>query len=488
MEKNQELPVKQKSLKLNAFFNALRNIFALLVPLITFPYSTRVLTPEGIGQVNFAQSILQYFSLISGLGIGVYAVREGAKIRDDKIQFSKFAKEILIINLISTFSAYILLIIAIIFIPNLQNYKNLLYVCSISMIFITIGMDWIFIVKEDFGFITLRTLIAQLISTVLLFILVKSKDDVINYAFLQILGYIIISITNFNTINKTLKIKTTEKIEIKKHLKPIFSLFSISAISCIYTILDTTMLGFITTDTIVGYYAASTKINRIVLNSILSIFAILQPRLSYNIENDKENFYPLVKKGLNLLFILIIPCTLGLNLLAEPLLLVFTGDNYRDAILTTQIINPIIIFISISSFISNQVFIPLNKEKYSIICVSIGALTNMFFNAILIPKYAQNGAALASIIAEFLVMIIEFIIIAKHVVDKPFFKNLFTVLTSSILMYLIDYLVYHQLQSNIQKIIICTILGVILYASILYIFRNQYLISIIGILKSKLKK
>lgn len=58
-----------KSLKLNAFFNVVRNVLRLIFPLITFPYVSRVLMPEGIGKVNFANSIISYFILLGNLGI-----------------------------------------------------------------------------------------------------------------------------------------------------------------------------------------------------------------------------------------------------------------------------------------------------------------------------------------------------------------------------------------------------------------------------------
>ena len=100
--------MKEKSLKLNAALNIVKQCMNLLFPLITFPYSSRILNPEGIGKVNFALSIVSYFSLLAGLGIGKYATREAAKIRDDKIQFSKFAKEIITINFSTTIISYAL--------------------------------------------------------------------------------------------------------------------------------------------------------------------------------------------------------------------------------------------------------------------------------------------------------------------------------------------------------------------------------------------
>ncbi len=130
-----------KSLKKNALLNVFRNITRLLFPLIIFPYVSRILMPEGIGKVNFANSIISYFSIIAMLGINSYGVREAAKIRDDKEALSKFTKEMFIINIISTIVAYILLFLSLIFVKKFENYRILLIVTSSTLLLNTLGFE-----------------------------------------------------------------------------------------------------------------------------------------------------------------------------------------------------------------------------------------------------------------------------------------------------------------------------------------------------------
>ena len=106
----------EKSLKKNAIYSFIKAFMNLAFPVITFPYASRILLPEGIGKVNFANSIVSYFIIIAGLGIGTYATREAAKVRNDKTQLTKFSKEIFSINLIATVIAYILFFIAFAFV------------------------------------------------------------------------------------------------------------------------------------------------------------------------------------------------------------------------------------------------------------------------------------------------------------------------------------------------------------------------------------
>ncbi|MBQ5645905.1 MAG: oligosaccharide flippase family protein, partial [Treponema sp.] len=164
----------EKSLKKNAIYSFIKAFMNLAFPVITFPYASRILLPEGIGKVNFANSIVSYFIMIAGLGIGTYAIREAAKVRNDKTQLTKFSKEILSINLIATAIAYILFFIAFIFIPKLNPYRTMLLICSTKILFTTIGMDWFYSALEEFKYITLRSVFFQAISLIFLFIFVRT--------------------------------------------------------------------------------------------------------------------------------------------------------------------------------------------------------------------------------------------------------------------------------------------------------------------------
>lgn len=94
---------------LNAILNSLQSLLNLVFPLVTFPYISRTLSVDGVGKYNFANSIISYFILLAGLGISVFAVREGAKLRDNRKEFSLFASRIFTINIVSTAISYLAL-------------------------------------------------------------------------------------------------------------------------------------------------------------------------------------------------------------------------------------------------------------------------------------------------------------------------------------------------------------------------------------------
>ena len=452
---------------------------SIIFPIITFPYASRILLPEGVGKVNFVNSIVSYFTIISLLGIGTYGTRESAKYRDNKDELSKVCSEMLAINVITTIIAYLLYFLFIFLNPTLQDYRVFLLIASITILFSTFGIGWFYSGIEEYEYITIRTIIFQIVSIVLLFLFVKKKEDVLIYLLIGIISNVGSNILNLIHSRKYIRIRFNRSLELKKHLKPTFLLFSIALITSIYNTLDTSMLGFLSTDQQVGYYTAATKINRMVLTLVTSISAVMFPRLSYYIkQNRTEDFKNLLNKNLSIIFLISLPCTIGLNILSEPIVLLFSGADFTPAIPIMKLMNPIIIIISLSNFIGAQVFIPLGKEKNTVIAVTCGSIINFTLNLLLIPKYSALGAAIATISAESIVAIIQIINLLKMISLKSHFIEIIQYIFAVTIMGFIVKVLSNIISSNILSIIVCIISGALTYYISLIILRNQITISL----------
>ena len=104
---NKQKHVKIRSVKFNAIMNTILTLSGFIFPLITFPYVSRILQPEGTGAVSFANSIVMYFTMIASLGVPTYGIRACSKVRDNKEELSRTVQEILILNLVLTALVYI---------------------------------------------------------------------------------------------------------------------------------------------------------------------------------------------------------------------------------------------------------------------------------------------------------------------------------------------------------------------------------------------
>lgn len=481
--------MNKKSIKVNAFLNIIKTLMSVIFPLITFPYASRILLPEGIGKVQFALSIISYFSLLATLGITSYGVREGAKYRDSRGMLSIFAKEIFVINLCSTVFSYLLLIIAIMIVPKFFEYKSLLIVCSSSILFTALGMEWLYTAVEDFKYITIRSIIFQFLSLVLLFAFVHSEEDVLAYAAISVFSNVGSNVFNFFNSKKYITFKGIKvRFEnIKKHIGPVMILFVMAVTSSIYTILDTSMIGFYSNDYQVGIYTAATKINRIVLNLVVSIGAVLLPRLSYySGTNDKESFLKLAYKSADLILALSVPATIGLTVLSNSVIEVISGAKYAEASPVMKIINPIIIIVGMSNFIGVQLFMPLKKEKWTLYSDIIGAVCNLSINVVLIPTYGVLGAAVASVIAELAVTTTQLILSRKYISISTVMIGFVKYLVMGIIMGFAVYLVNLMNLHPILNLIIGIMVGVIVYCSELIITKNQWANLGISMIRGKL--
>ena len=174
--------MRNRSLKKNAALNVIKSALSVIFPLITYPYAFRILGASNIGKVDYSLSIVSYFTSIAALGVSSYAVRECSKVRDNRKEINTLASQLFTINVFSTLAAYLALFVIVLAVPKFHPYSVLIGILSISIIFTTLGIDWINTVYEDFLFITLRSIAAHIISLFLLFIIVRNKGDYYQYA------------------------------------------------------------------------------------------------------------------------------------------------------------------------------------------------------------------------------------------------------------------------------------------------------------------
>lgn len=397
-----------KSLKANYLFNLANTISGLLFPLITFPYASRILLADGIGQINFFQSIIQYITLLTCLGIPMYAIREVAKIRENIEERNKVTVEILLLHASLTVVGYIIMILLVATVTKIQVDILLFLLLSTTIFFTAIGCEWFYQGVEDFKYITIRGLIVKTISVILLFLLVKTKEDIMWYAAYSVFGVLGGNVFNFVRLRKYISIKTLPFRELHplRHLLPALHVFVLNLVISIYVQLNTVMLGFMADTTAVGLFTAASKLSHMVLGIVGALGTAMLPRLSNLITTgQKEEFNRLAQKSMQFVIAITLPMTVGIIMTSSYLIPLFCGDTYTPAILTLQVISPIILAIGISNIMGIQILYPQGQENKVIISTALGAIANFFLNVWLIPQLAQDGAAIATVIAEIAVTV-----------------------------------------------------------------------------------
>lgn len=400
----------RKSLKFNAFLSAGQKLLSIIFPLITFPYISRVLQVDDIGKISFASSIISYFVLIAGLGINNYATREGAKIRKDKNQLNIFCSEIFSINILSTLFSYICLILLFCISKKLQSYSVLIIIHSFSIVGTTLGLNWVFSIEEDYLYITIRTFVTQIVSLVLMLLLVKTSEDYLIYAMITVFANIGVNLFNFLYARKYVSIKILWPTNFKKHIKPIMIIFASAIAVTIYVESDTTLLGFLCDDYSVGLYSRAAKIYTIIKQMVAAVVVVALPNLA---SMDIENNFTLYTKKVNSLFCNMVfvsfPIGIGLACTASDIIYIAAGKNYLSAGSALSILGISSIFAILSSFTTYCCLLPLKYEKVQLYATIISAILNVCLNLIVLPSFAQDGAAATTLISEAIVFFCSFL-------------------------------------------------------------------------------
>ena len=465
--------MKAKSLKINSVINIIKTILGIIFPLITFPYASRILGVSGIGKVDYAYSVANYFVLFAELGISTYTVREGAKVRDDRDKLNQLGSEIVLINTISTVIAYSGLIFCS-FIPAFRPYQRLLLLFGTTMIFNLIGINWLFNIFEDYIYITVRTFIFQILSLAALFLFVRTKEDYMIYAGLMVFSSVGSSIFNFFYGRKYIHLFGYSHYCLKKHLKPILIIFGMGIASQIYLNMDTTMIGFLKGDEEVGLYSAAVKINRTLGSLISSACAVLIPRLSYYIKNGLRTEYKsLVHTAINYIMCMTIPCTFGLILLSQEVILLFSGEGFSGAVPVMRILGPNIIFSVINGFLVYQIFIPYDREKDTLSATVMGAVVNVILNYILILPYGAGGAAIATVIAEMSVYAVLKIKMKHFYQDKTLYGEIWKYFAAGFIMFFVGTAVKGLRFGIIAEIFVVVTICIVVYFAVLWLLKAR---------------
>ena len=482
--------MRQRSIKCNSILNIIKTISSIIFPLITFPYISRVLMPDNVGKVNFGTAYISYFSMIATLGITTYAIRECSSVRKDKIALGKKASEIFSINICTTIVAYVLLTLSLLLFRKLDSYRILIVIQSTSILFTTLGADWLNSAMEDFKYITLRTIAFQIISLVLMFCLVKKSDDYLKYAAISVFSSSGANIVNIFYRRRFCTVKFIKNMNWKQHFTPILLLFVMILAQTIFTSADQTMLGIMKGDYEVGIYSTALKIENIILQVVASLVWVVMPRLSlYFAEEDYVKINSMLKKTLALFMCIGVPSVAGVCALSKEVVLIVGGESYLDAAIPLMILMVAFAFSLIGgSFLGNMVLLPSKNENIYMWICCITAGFNVVMNYFLIPYGGAKAAAFTTAMSSLLIMVLLLVKKDKRIRLDYVVQVSASPVVGSIILFIYCKVVGLFISNLWSKTIICITGSVILYGLVLFGMKNEFCMEMLKELKTKRKR
>lgn len=478
-----------QQIRKNVIYNVLLNVSRVIFPFITAPYISRVLEPDGVGLFDFSNYYAGFFALVALLGIPTYGVREIAKRRSDPQALQRTVSELFSIALITTVVTTLVYIGSLFVVGKLNENFLVFLIAGVTLYFAPLRTEWYYQGMEQFAYITFRSLLIKTISVICLFIFVKTKSDLIIYVLLNALSTVVADLWNYiKMVRSGIRPKFTTK-GLRSHLQPVLVLFASSLAISVYTMLDTEMLGFMRDYEQVGYYGRSMNISKMLVTAVTSISIVVIPRVAQSAEKRNfEKIEDIMNKSFSVVSFLAIPMSVGLCCIAPVFIPLFFGELFEGASIPMMIMAFDVVMIGLNNLVAVQGLIGMGYDGLFLKSVLVGAISNLLLNIFLIPGYGAVGAAISSVIAEFLVLLVATIFFYRV---TPVRIHQLIDLVKCTLGSLLFIPLLILLKSHISGwvlVVVFVFSGAVLYFLVEYVLKNGSVNLLLPILKSKLHK
>lgn len=474
------------SVKRNVVYNILLAVSQVLLPLVTFPYISRILLPAGVGTYTFVDSYTQYFVLVAALGIPIYGMREIAKAKGSFQERSAVFSALLSIHFLVSLIVLSLYVLSFLLLPQLNEYTAMFWVGSTLLFSNVFVMEWFFQGMEQFPFITVRTLFIRFLTIVAIFLFVKTKEDTLLYYTINCASVAVNAGVNCWFARRFVKF-SLRGLTLKQHIKPLFYIFSTGLVSSVYTLLDSVVLGFLTNTEQVGFYTTAVKLSKILIMILVAFTTVLVPPLALAYKEERyADAQGLLSKSFNYVVFISVPLSTGIFVIAKPLILLFSGNDFLPAVNALRILSPTVLIVGLSYVFGQLIINATGNERYFLRCALIGMVLSLALNIILIPHFHQLGAAITNLSVELTVMLLLIYVALQKVPFNPQWGNLLKAFIACLPFFLISYWVESMHWSLLFQLISVIIASGVTYILIQYfIWRNNLFPEIIGLLRKK---
>jgi O-antigen/teichoic acid export membrane protein len=472
----------------NYFYNLLLTLANLLFPILSFPYISRILGPDGIGKVQFVFSFAYYFAIIAGLGIPIYGMREIARYRDNKEGRSLVFSELTLIYVISSICLSVVYLVVIYTFPYFKPDREM-YLAALLLILLGCSyMEWVYTGMEEFKSIALRSVLFKVIGLLFMFSFIKTAADYRLYLYLMLFSYLANNVLSIFLLKGKVRF-TLSGLALRKHLTPLFYIFG-TTIAVIMADTDTILLGFLSDVKAVGLYTAADKLSMVSIPIITSLGIILMPKINKDFADKNLTAVQLtLDQAFNFLVFLGVPIAFGLALLAPEFITLFSGKQFLGATNSMRLLSILPLTIGFSRFLQYLILVPSGKNKEMFLCVIGGLVVSLALNIFLIPGLKQIGSAIANVCSELVITASYFYIITKHFSFTYEWQLLVKAIFSALVFIPLIWMV-KQLQLPLAYMLVVSISSCALAYTVVQIvlFKSDFVFGIWEIVKVKMDK
>ena len=453
----------------NYLYNIGYQVLAIIVPLITSAYVSRVLRPEGVGANAFTNSIIQYFILFASMGIGYYGNRQIAYVRDNRLKMAKTFWEIQIVKTIMTLVSIIAFEIFLIFYTRQFDY---MVAQSLNLIAVAFDISWFYEGVENFKVTVLKNSLVKIVSMIAIFVFIKGPYDVTLYIVVLALSTLLGNLTLWPDIYRDLPKVKVRSLNPWIHFLPMVELFIPQIATQVYVQLNRTMLGVMVSETASGYYQYSDNLIKLILALVTATGTVMLPHVANAVSHgDMKKVNQMLYKSFDFVSAVAIPMMFGLAAISLTLAPKYYGPGYDPVGPAMMIESIVILMIAWSNVLGVQYLLPIHHQKQFTISVTVGAVVNIILNFPLIHFYSLTGAMWSTVLSEISVTLYQLIAVRGLLSYRVLLNSLWKYLISGVVMFLPVFWMNAYLKDSWLMMGLEVIVGVVIYGVMVMLLR-----------------
>ena len=423
------------NLKKNILFNFAYQILALILPFITAPYLSRTIGAEGVGVFSFSQSIALYFTYITLLGLSNYGNRAIAEVQDNENKRSKIFFEIYTMQLLAFIISVSLYIIYVLFFSVNKTAAVIMIGWVVSAAF---DINWFFFGMELFKLTVVRNTLIKIISVICIFVFVHTPRDQYLYMLIMVVSTLLSQICLWPYLQRYVHFVKPSWKGVLSHVKPNLKLFIPVIAASLYNMMDKVMLGYLSDMKDVGFYENADKIVKMIQSLIVAIGTVMLPRMTSlfaNAKNQQGKKY--LDLSFRVVFIYVSAAIFGILSISSEFCTLYFGTGFEKTGTLLNVLVLTVFFFGAGNVLRTQLLIPQKKDEIYIRSAILGAVLNLIVDLALIPRYGSYGAAVATVLAEVVVCVYQFLSVRSEINILKYLSEAFIFLFCGGIMYLI---------------------------------------------------
>ncbi|WEV71284.1 oligosaccharide flippase family protein [Lactobacillus sp. ESL0785] len=470
---------------LNILYNAVYQIFLVLVPIITVPYLSRILGPKTYGIYSNVNNIMQFLMIFCTLSISYIGMRTISQTRTFGTKqelteafwglwyFQALAGVVTIVLVISVASVFHI------------KYWNYLLLMVPYLISAQVDISWFFQGLADFGRVVVKNTAVKLVSVVLILLWVKNPGDLWKYMLIMSVSTMLGSFVFWFDIHRYVGGPVKHFYRYQTTIKAIITLLIPQIATQIYTSLDKPILGIFQNSTQVAFYDNSQRISNMVLGVITSISLVIMPKMA---SEGKDEQRIVLKKSLE--------ATVWLGTMFAVIIMAntrefvpfFFGVKFTPMVPLMFFFTLTIIMIPTGGVFANQFALANHRDQDYALPVIVGAVLEVVLSFFLDRFYGATGAMIAILITEFVVLLLRLWIVRDGYDFRYSFKEIPKYFVIAAVVLAVGLLMPQVVASDFLNMIIKSIIMFALYLVLMWLMRLDFNQDIMQLLKKFFKR